>query len=278
MKKSLLTMSIITSTTLLFSINSESDSKKDITIVTAYYDVPSKFPKQTYQQHVQRFLPNLNCNVIIYTDKNNLEWLQALRTNYADKTTFVVSDFADLYFSKSYSSNFWADQHNKDGEKKIHSYQLYIVWAQKVIFLQDSIATNPFKTSKFMWMDIGCIRDTNMVNYLATFPNADKVPQRKIVMESVYAFSPKDPLFDLSHDRMAGGFIAGDISSLSFFINKYFDTFKEYTSRGLFIGKDQYLFNTIYKLHPHMFHLVSARDDASYRFDPWFYIIAYLAK
>ena len=73
---------------------------RPVTIVTAYYAIPSKFSDQQYFAWMANFLPVIPCHLYVYTDEKSANRLKKLRTPFMARTKFVVKPFSELKAAK----------------------------------------------------------------------------------------------------------------------------------------------------------------------------------
>ena len=145
-----------------------------ITVVTAYYDIPSKAPKTTYMERMELFFANVPCHLIVFTAPELLKELWALREKHNSKTRMYFIPFQDLENAKD--MDFWKLQLERDlKEQHQHTSELYAIWAEKTAFLELAAKANPFKSDAFIWLDAGYFRDKNSIHQLASFPSVTKL-------------------------------------------------------------------------------------------------------
>ncbi|MHB1953541.1 MAG: hypothetical protein ACYCOU_07290 [Sulfobacillus sp.] len=87
----------------------------DVTVVTAYYAIPSKFTHEKYMEWAANFLRNIACKLVIFTDAKNLETLTSMRDWASDRTRVVCKEFEQLYFYRHI--DFFRRQYQTDDEK-----------------------------------------------------------------------------------------------------------------------------------------------------------------
>ena len=142
-----------------------------ITVVTAYYEIKSKFTPEKYWQWINNFCNN-PFSVVIFTSENLVERFNTFRRKYSDKTKIVSIPFEELYHYKF--KNIYEEHRKKDTESK-HTSDLYIIWAEKIKFVMRAIELNPFNSNNFIWCDIGAFRLENLLIRYKTFPRLVKI-------------------------------------------------------------------------------------------------------
>ena len=69
---------------------------RPVTVVTAYYNVPSKRSNKTYIPWIRSFLRKIPCHLYIFTDKEHYSRLTHMRKDFENRTRIVVKPFHDL--------------------------------------------------------------------------------------------------------------------------------------------------------------------------------------
>lgn len=142
------------------------------TVVTAYFDVPSKFDGPAYLSWIQNLLGGgLAASVVMYTSSELMPVLQAM-AKAPLALTLRAFDFP-AHFRKD--EGFWREQWAMDPKRDLHTPELYAVWALKTTFLTMTMAENPYKSSVFFWCDAGSFRSLARVKECASFPNPARV-------------------------------------------------------------------------------------------------------
>lgn len=255
--------------------------KSDITIVTGYFTIPSKFSNEKYQEWIKNFL-SLNCNMIIFTDSNNYDKINEMRN---DKNTKIIK--IDLFQFETWKYfDYWKYCKSIDREE-YHTIELYLIWAEKTFFLEKAIQLDPFQSKLFFWSDMGCIRDEKMLRYLENFPNFESFKDydlNKFFLSCIHPFKPietviKDGLcIKLKNDgvmspeifdRIQGGFLGGSKESIKDWVEMYLEELNFFMKNGYFGGKDQYIFINIYLKNKEKFNLLPPIEYQPY-FNVWF--------
>lgn len=259
------------------------EKKPGVTVVTAYYEVLSKLPKAVYQRWASNFLSGIACNLIIFTDTlENARWLQELRSKFESQTRCIVQPFHQLWFQTQYGDALWKEQHERDPEKRRHSPQLYVIWHEKIKFVTRSIALNPFKSTKFVWCDIGYFRDAEMLmpdsplsSIYRDFPVESNIPNDKILFLEIVPWPTHGQETRIFYDHIGGGLFAGTADILQQYESFYCTMFEKYKEEKRFLGKDQILINAIYLSNKSFFQLIPSQ----YNIAPsnWFYLAEYLS-
>ena len=133
---------------------------------------------------------------------------------------------------------------------------------------------NPFTTRYFVWLDIGAVRHTN---YNHQFLIRHIPQQQGVLLLSINSFSKeelqvdKDGLSEVdfsSVDRIGGGTIGCDISTLDSWHSSFYSSMERYAREGRFLGKDQSVMATVCVEQPQLCLLLDAESGG--QGDPWF--------
>lgn len=173
----------------------------------------------------------------------------------------------------------WRQHYEMDANKKIHSPELYAIWAQKAFFVKRAIAENPFHTEFFYWCDVGAFRDPNIpTEILQTFPQAEKLPRDQILLNSVHPFT-QDDMFSMFHSlfsnyhqhicRIVGGLWGGHRDACLLWTAAYEQTLVRFFANDCYAGNDQMVMLMTYILDPTLAVTVKPFED--YTKDNWFF-------
>ncbi len=197
--------------------------------------------------------------MVIYTDEVSYEYIKTQRSEHNTKIHVMkLTDFKVVQYVE-----YWEYCKSIDRET-YHTPELYMIWAEKVFFLEKTLKENPFKSTYFFWTDIGCIRDLNTLPDVLTFPYDEmvlkEIPKDKFVMSYIKAFDKNytigsDRIPDVlrnidgkSSDKLVGvqgGFFGGTKLMCQRWITMYEEELKLFIRTGTFGGTDQNIFNSI---------------------------------
>jgi hypothetical protein len=161
-----------------------------VTVVTAFYEIPSKFSKETYWNWFHNFA-KIPCNLMVFTSPGLVHKVSEQRKTLASKTCIISVPFNQLFHYQFIDK--YKKQHVKDYYKD-HSPELYVIWAEKIKFIHRAIDINHFKTNKFIWCDFGAFRD-NTFDY-SKWPRPEKIVSGKMNMLLLQGFSEADHVPD----------------------------------------------------------------------------------
>lgn len=265
------------------SLNDINSNSKSITLVSAFYRLPSsKHLFQEYLEWIQNLF-KLNAPIVFYTDQSMINIIKNIRPKkYINITVWIILEIKDFYSYKKYYKDF-LETYKLDTEKSIHNPLLYIIWAEKCKFLENAILKNFFNSSCFYWIDAGYFRDSkNMKNYI-NWPSSKVCLKEPRVLFNLMRIVSKDEIEGLKmlnisvHRKyqeeinVGGGMFGGQTYFVLKFINLYYKTIKLFIKHNLFIGKDQNLFSFIGFLHPEIVKLIDSKMN-------WFLFHEYLSN
>lgn len=257
-------------------------------VVTAYYEIKSKFPTVQYWKWIENFC-NVPFKVVIFTSPNLVHKFKDLRKNLSDKTIIAPLEFKDLFHNKFYNEY---ETHYQMDYNKSHSPELYIIWAEKVKFVMRAIEMKAFSNSDdvnqhcvnphYVWCDIGAFRQTNFMEKYETFPSLGNnifYAKNKMNFLMIQPFESSDLI---SGDgikgqtygaiRLGGGIHAGNVEAWTEYDKLWDLTLQKYFDKRKFAGQDQCVMGTIYLNNPNLFNIIRPsfkREDG----DPWFYLL-----
>lgn len=217
------------------------------TIVTAYYKIPSKCSSEIYMKWISNLL-QFKHPIVFFTSEDLVPSFRALRGDLP--ITFIVAPFDNIYMWETYKKE-WIQQQTSDPEP-YHSPELYAVWANKAVWLEDAAIKNPYRTENFMWVDAGGFRiDEDQHLYIEHFPKLRRFSKRKMLFSLVYKFKESDYKRENSiignftkvegdfRDRIVGGFFGGGLEACRVWRKAYESMLLRYFVKGYFAGKDQ---------------------------------------
>ena len=275
----------------------------DATIISAYFEFPSKHHNSEYTSWMQNML-SLQDPMVIFTTRDKEDMIYRMREHAPNRTLVVVMQLEDAEVVHLYGMEFWASQRFKDPWRSIHKDpRLYIVWNEKLSFVKQSIGMNPFRSSHFLWMDIGFLRHNRfngrrLVTDATPFAG-DRVLVLDITRMSANMFFDR---FTENENKIGAGIFGGTILAMERFYSEYHKTLATDIGQSRFVGVEQIemwrtfqrvpnLFNTVfvgpicgemwrtcYHIHHH-FHSIlgwSLITDDPANTDPWFYLVPYL--
>jgi hypothetical protein len=258
----------------------------DSSIVTAYFEVPSKFSSSRYDQWMKNILSLQDC-MTIFTYPDKLQDMQDMRNAHgpdrAARTVYITMPLNDLPIAQwhvhvnvdastnvdmdvnvdaSNPSNnptaFWQGQLDQDREKAHHkSYQLFWIWLSKTWFVTRVIHQhNYFQSNLFLYSDMGCYRNAGQYHQKRIVQHPEVVPRHSVVWMAHHPpNAPPTPYWNDKFAQKQHYFHSGS-SGVA-----YSDTWLEYhkhfaamldgfVERGMFVGEDQCVLQGTCQAHP----------------------------
>jgi hypothetical protein len=148
---------------------------------------------------------------------------------------------------KKFSKDFWINEEKKDHEMN-HSADLYAIWYEKKEFVKKAIVMNPFNTNKFVWCDAGICRSESWIPHITYFPLSYKIPNDKFLILKITDFENEGDL--KFKNSVGGGILAATKEKWIEFSEQYDSVLETFIKEDKFVGKDQTLIATMYKLNP----------------------------
>lgn len=263
-----------------YKLTKNKDDNDNITLVTAYFKMSNKYNDSLYIEWIERFLKNYQKNIVIFTSIESFYFIQELRKDFKDRTVIILSSIESFYVYKYY--DYFVKDYNRDIEKSYHNPDLFLIWNEKLKFVEKAIKLNPFNSSYFMWCDIGMIREDNYIKYLKTFPNIEKLTEDKVYLLNVdYNFTeedyknPYDEKYRFIFNIIGGGVMIGLEKNMRLWINRYYKTLDYYITNNKFAGKDQTIMVSTYLKYPDFIKLIKGVDD--HDCNKWFYLLKYFS-
>ena len=249
----------------------DASTKHPSTIVTAYFEFPSKHSSKEYDAWMANML-SLQDAMVIYTTADMVPKIERLRAHAIDHTVVVATTLEDTRVAKRYDAAFWKAQHQMDIEIRTHKdVRLYWVWNSKNEFLKRTVDSNPFQSTFFAWVDIGYFR-TNTYNgqhMLRTIPATLRTDQ--VLMLDVTSLDKSFLRKTGGRKSVGGGFIGGYANGIELWYTKYYAMLDAHKQE--FIGKEQPWMVKTCDANPGLCQLVV--PDRKHG-NPWFYMAPYM--
>lgn len=261
-----------------------------VTLVTCYYKIKSKHTFNEYARWIRNLLLTIKSNIIIFTSSDQANWLYSLAmfNRYKNESStygetgirVIIKELQDLEIIKKYP-NIWDNQYMKDPTREIRTKECYMIWNSKLSLIQEAIKLNPFGSDKFIWNDIGSLRDINFIynNYsnLVQYPKYEYISKDKIDIILINAFQNPEQLIFQNEIHLSGAIFGGGLEPLKKLIDLFNQNFDFYLNNGYFIGCDQQILATCYQQAPTLFNLILP-DYSEQIIDKWFYLYYHYSK
>jgi hypothetical protein len=261
------------------------------TVVSCYYKLQkAKTSHSNYDIFMTRLFANLNKNVnfVIFTSNDLHEYMQK-KTENMKNVKIITKDFDDIYLFNKYR-DIWDKQYELDmGKHTGRGIGTYVLWNSKLDFLKEACELNYFHSDKFVWMDIGMIRNNDYTGFLESFPVYENISNDKIDIALVSGFKNMEQKFFQNEVHFSGAIYGGRINTLEKFHKLYYEKFDEYLKHNKFIGCDQQIISSVYLENKELFNPVNNIDTNCIEsagksiiplnhLDIWFYLIYYYSQ
>ena len=215
------------------------------TVVTAYFEIPSKHPSTYYTQWMEHMLA-IDDPLVVFTTSDWVGRIMSFRSHATSRTTIIEVRLDDVPIATKYNKSVWDQQFKLDPIGKYRKgYRLYWIWLSKTHFLNEAIRLNPYGSSHFMWMDIGCFRGGNIFANQTVMRHLEAIPNESVLFVAHREPSAQtDPWFtDMKGTSplffTSGSMFAGTKETIELFHKRFLETVQGYMVRGLFVGEDQ---------------------------------------
>ena len=211
-------------------------------VVTAYYPIPTgKHSRNDYKKWYTQFFNCVTCPIICFYPINLESEFKLLAKK---NVTLIPRDFYSFEMMSPIRMDAWKEWHKVDPEKKIHSPELYAVWAAKQEFVKEAMKLTDY--SIYTWCDIGCFRTIHSASF-----------------EYVHNYIKPAKITCIDIAGMIGGTVlSGDKEAWGIFSNNYIIEL----NRSIH-GKDQ----VIYKRIMNDTNAVILKPNNKHG-DPWFFL------
>lgn len=259
--------------------------QQSATLITCYYKVKSKHTFDEYALWIKNLLLSIRCNIVIFTSADQAEWLTSLafinRNNSNMRSNVgiggvkvIIKELHDLEIVKKYPY-IWDMQYIKDPTPYIRTKECYMIWNSKLAFVREAIELNPFGSDKFVWNDIGSLREDRFIdeNYmnLIQYPRYENISSHKIDIVLIEGFRLPNQMIFQNEMHLSGAIFGGGSDALLKLIDLFYRNFDMYLKKGYFIGCDQQILATCFQQVPELFNLVIP-DYSNKIVDKWFYL------
>jgi hypothetical protein len=257
---------------------------KPATVVSAYYQMPPKYPNTEYKEWIRLFLENVPCHLVFYTEESLFPFISECRRNFEDRTRIITLPRTEWVANKKFNQTVWNNLHKQDPEATIHTPELYKIWFEKNEFVRRTIELNPYDHDDFVWVDAGICRTIPLANLVSNFPVASRIPTNRIMLLNTMPFVARDDIpvkvngqefvgGVVSKPRIGGEIIAGSASSWQAYAQSFDTVLEKYKKAGIFWGKGQDIMKTVVLENKSKISLIEVKAIAP---EPWFYSLIYL--
>ena len=255
---------------------------ESVTIVSCYYKIPSKHNHCNYNLWIQNLLLNIKCNIIIFTSSDLVNYFENIKKfNKNLNLIIIVKEFNDLDILKKYNIDFWDNQYNIDPTPNIgRNKECYIIWNSKMNFIKEAIKLNPFNSDKFIWNDIGSMRNKYFSNFILYYPLYNNISSDKLDIILIQDYKNKMQEYYQNEVHLSGSIFGTSKDTFLKIIDLFYKYLDEYIQNNLFIGCDQQILSTVYIKHPELFNIINpyVNNMNDEIIDKWFYLYYHYIK
>ena len=256
--------------------------ENSVTIVTCYYKIPSKHSHDNYHIWLNDLLLNIKCNIIIFTSLDLVNYFENIKLiNTILHLKIIVKEFNEFYIFKKYDKFFWLYQKFIDPTPHVgRSKECYILWNSKMNFVKEAIELNPFNSDKFVWNDIGSMRNKYFSNFLSHYPLYNNISTDKLDIVLLTDYTDKTQIYYQNERHLSGSIFGASKDIFLQIIDLYYKYLDDYINKEYFIGCDQQILSTIYIKHPELFNLINPHVNNMNNeiIDIWFYLYYHYIK
>ena len=228
----------------------------DATIVTAYFEFPSKHTSGEFSSWMRNML-SLQDPMVIFTTQDKEEMFYRMRGHALNRTLVVVMQLADAEVVRWYGIDFWSAQHNIDPAKTVNvNPWLYVVWNEKLAFVQKAMHLNPFNSSYFVWMDVGFLRHSGYNGKRLAIDAAPFAGDRVLMLDiSAMTHNMLKPLTQ-NENRIGAGLFGGSATAMESYRREYYRTLSDDISEHRFVGVEQVVMWRTCQRDPSLCHII----------------------
>jgi len=266
-----------------------------ITFSSCFYVLKSKFDSIIYQEWMNNFISIANnFNLVIYTDEKSSIFINT----YNKPNIKIIIKPLECFITYRFKQN-WISNHEKNDllnynsplrERWDTSWELNMLWSEKVWFVNETILKKYFDTEFYGYCDIGYFRNRSEdihTNNLQTWPseniiiNLDKTKVHygcicndnrilnyinKIIKKKNSVGLPQNPI-PPNQNTISGGFFIIHKQMIEWWSIEYTTKLKLYFEHNYLVKDDQMIIADCIFSDPTNFKLYQERN---LYFDNWF--------
>ena len=167
-----------------------------------------------------------------------------------------------------------SNQHKIDPSPNIgRNKECYIIWNSKMNFIKEAIDLNPFNSDKFIWNDIGSMRNKYFSNFISKYPIYNNISNNKLDIVLLQNFKDTKQEYYQNEVHLSASIFGASKDIFLQIIELFYKYLDEYIQNNLFIGCDQQILSTIYVRNPNLFNLIYPykKNMNNEIIDKWFY-------
>ena len=227
------------------------------TVVTAFYPLPGnkKHSFDKYVQWINNFCHCVRAPILAFLPAGDLADAVEKALTVQDRTFRIIRrPYDSLAYGTPEWLEYWNYNHAHDPSNLIVCPEMYRIWANKCIFLEEAMAIRQWDTPDYVWCDMGCWREPN----LATPGWPRRLEQTQVLwIENLAAFqaetqTAKAPTLEAlalsvpttNRFCIAGAQFGGPIQALVLFTQTVASAFEIYRRHRILAHTDQQVMAT----------------------------------
>jgi len=219
---------------------------------------------------------SVSCNLVIYTHEELYDFVvQCSKPNYK-----IVKKEIPEFYNYRYKSS-WEENHTKNESLKHTSWELNMLWSEKIHFVNETVEKRYFDTEFYGWIDVGYFREDYTVT---NWPNPDKI--KTLESKIYYACVNNDENYinyienlvrtnqRLPNDQVSigGGFFILPKEQINWWTDTYDTKLKSYFDNKFLVKDDQIIIADCIFNNKEKFVLIKEND----KYDNWFMFLRFL--
>lgn len=235
----------------------------NITLVSCWYKIKSKFDEEIYKKWMLNFLNNVNYfYLVIFTNKESVKLLNNIIDKENTKIKIILKEYEE-FITWKYKTK-WITNHNNNNTLNFKSkwntnWKLNMIWNEKISFVKHVKDNRIFNTEWYGWCDIGYFRNEHW-RQLPKWPNSQKIKElnkskiyyglagkRKDFINYIKLLVDKNKnkiyktVIPFEQVSIAGGFFLIYKEKIDWWDNLYYNKLLEYFNNNLLVKDDQYI-------------------------------------
>jgi len=242
------------------------------TIVTAFFDINRE--KKGDGRSIDEYLKwikqtlQLNCHLIVYTESKFVDFMHAHRPK-CYPIIVIEQRLQDLSFykylprmEKILQSDYYKQKIADPNRVECVLPAYNIIQHSKFGWIKQTIASNPFKTEYFFWMDIGASRFFKNIDLSKQFPVSSKElensEERFMVQmrHDLYSFPIDENFIWRSDNLLRGGFLGGHKNTMCKMDDEMKNIFEKEMLSKENVNNEQLTMTLLWKKKPELFKII----------------------
>jgi hypothetical protein len=270
----------------------------NITLISCWYNMKSKFNVSTYRKWMSHLLNNVNnFNLVIFTNKDSYILLESIINTDNKKIKVILKEFDE--FKTWQNIDNWKSNHEMNDLLNNKSrwnidWKLNMLWSEKINFVNEACNQKYFDTEWYGWCDIGYFRgETSLkTEEIIRWPNITKI--NNLLKHKIYYGFPGNRkelnilirmILDKNKNNMpiipiyptqvsiAGGFFLIHKDKIEWWHNVYYNRLSEYFKNNYLVKDDQLIIIDCIGNNLTHFQFVEEKNPMK---DRWFVFQEYL--